>query len=118
MKRTKKIVGLVLLFLLLLLPSTNIFASEAFTIDNYKINMVVNDDNSYTIEETIYVDFGYNQKHGIFRTIPTISSATRNIDGKDVKKTHLIKVKDIDVVGRNYSTERNFDNIVLQIGGQ
>ena len=68
---------LIILFFILLPKET--FAS-GYTIEAYNIDMVVNENNTFDITETIKVNFtGYN-KHGIYRKIPLYNQITR-VDG-------------------------------------
>ena len=114
MKLLKKIF-IFTLTILLITPSF-VFAREAFTIDTYDVNINVKEDNSYEITETINADFGNNKRHGLYRNIPIITSATRNINGKNKKTTQLAKVKDVSVENNKFSESYELDNYVIKIG--
>ena len=114
MKLLKKIF-IFTLTILLITPSF-VFAREAFTIDTYDVNINVKEDNSYEITEIINADFGNNKRHGLYRNIPIITSATRNINGKDKKTTQLAKVKDVSVENHKFSEQYELDNYVIKIG--
>src|ERR1700737_1236471 len=45
-------------------------ADEGWTITSFHANIALSADSRLTISEDIQVDFGSQQKHGIFRTIP------------------------------------------------
>lgn len=66
----KMILGIFLLIFLLsiLMPTQTsaISSSDGYTIDSYNIEMIVNENNSFDITETINVNFTGNGKHGIF----------------------------------------------------
>src|SRR5438067_9936069 len=49
---------------------TTASADEAWTIDNFHADIAIQRDASLQITEQIDVDFGAQQKHGIFRDIP------------------------------------------------
>ena len=59
-----------------------------YTIEDYKIDIIVNEDNTFDVTETITANFNVS-KHGIFRKIPLKNSVTRN-DG--TKSTNRAKV--------------------------
>ncbi|MCE5196185.1 MAG: DUF2207 domain-containing protein [Negativicutes bacterium] len=58
--------------------------AEGFVIDAYRIEMNVQDDNSYRITETIDTRFT-EQLHGIYRTIPSFSNQGYPISLLDIK---------------------------------
>lgn len=84
-----------------------IFTASAFayTTDSFDVNVVVGEDNSYKVTETIKVDFD-TQKHGIFRYIPMKGS-----DGN-----MAMKIDDISVFGWEYVTYTDSGIKVIQIG--
>ncbi|MGI6103610.1 MAG: DUF2207 domain-containing protein [Patescibacteria group bacterium] len=63
-------------------------AAEAFTIERYDTVIRVREDSSIAVQEWIEVDFGGNERHGIFRTLPTkaqmSTGANRSIRVRDV----------------------------------
>src|SRR5258708_13269136 len=52
------------------LSGAAVHADEGWTISSFHSQIVIGTDSSLTIQEDITVDFGAQQKHGIFRTIP------------------------------------------------
>src|SRR5437016_7689072 len=56
--------------LTLLYAATTASADEAWTIDNFHADITIRHDASLQIAEQIDVDFGAQQKHGVFRDIP------------------------------------------------
>ncbi len=112
----KIIIGIFALILLLsmLIPSKTcaISSSGGYTIESYDINMVVNENNTFDITETINVNFtGYN-KHGIFRKIPLRNTVTR-LDG--TKSSNRAKISNISV-NDSYTTSNENGYKVLKIG--
>ena len=85
----------ILIFFVSVLP---VFAS-GYDTNFYGTTVNVAEDNSYDIEEVIRVNFE-EPRHGIFRFIPT----------KGVRLTN------IDVPGRPFTTYKEGDNEVIQIG--
>lgn len=103
-----------ILLLGLLMPNETfaISSSGGYTIESYDINMVVNENNTFDITETISVNFtGYN-KHGIFRKIPLRNTVTR-LDG--TKSSNRAKISNISV-SDPYKTSNESGYKVLKIG--
>lgn len=93
-------------------PSKNYqYSSYDYVIDKYDINIVVNENNTFDITETITAYFNIS-KHGIFRTIPLKNTITR-LDG--TKSTNRTQVTNISV-DNEYTTSRENGNYKLKIG--
>ncbi len=82
----------ILSFLMAVIPNS-VKATEDYVITNYNIDMIVNEDNTFDITETIDVYF-YYPKHGIYRKIPTLNTVNR-LDGTSSK--NRAKISDIKV---------------------
>lgn len=82
-----------------------------YTIENYDINIVVNEDNSFDIEEVITTNFNV-EKHGIYRTIPLKNTVTR-LDG--TTSTNRARVSNVKV-DHNYETSRSGNEYKIKIG--
>lgn len=97
-------------------------AQEAFSIKLYRVSVLVNQDASLEITETIDVHF-HERRHGIFRMIPykyCIASlpvgsekAERQLESKGAAKTII---EDIDVRGWNYDVTNEGDYKKIKIG--
>ena len=87
----------------------NSYYSSGYYISKYDVNMVVNEDNSYDITETINAVFTGSNKHGIIRKIPINNTVIRN-DGTTAK-THA-RITGIQV-NKDYSisTEDGYKSI-------
>ncbi|MDD6224344.1 MAG: DUF2207 domain-containing protein, partial [bacterium] len=95
-----------------LTPSKNYqYSSYDYVIDKYDVNIVVNENNTFDITETITAYFNVS-KHGIFRTIPLKNTITR-LDG--TTSTNRTQVTNISV-DNEYTTSRENGNYKLQIG--
>lgn len=95
-----------------LTPSKNYqYSSYDYVIDKYDINIVVNENNTFDITETITAYFNV-PKHGIIRTIPFKNTITR-LDG--TTSTNRIQVTNVNV-DNEYTTSRENDNYKLKIG--
>lgn len=88
---TKIILFIILVILMVFIPN----CSKAFTtgyydytIEKYDVNMVVNQNNTFDITETITANFNVS-KHGIFRKIPLKNNVIR-LDGTKSKNTAQI----------------------------
>ena len=62
--------SLVIIFLLLI--PTQVFAQENWLINNFASDIHIQEDGWVSVVEKIDVDFGSEQKHGIFRDIPYV----------------------------------------------
>ena len=95
-----------------LTPSKNYqYSSYDYVIDKYDINIIVNENNTFDITETITAYFNVS-KHGIFRTIPLKNTITR-LDG--TTSTNRTQVTNVSV-DNEYTTSRENGNYKLQIG--
>ena len=99
---------------LILTPSKNsLYASRDYVIDKYDINIIVNENNTFDITETITAYFNVS-KHGIFRTIPLKNTIVR-LDG--TTSTNRTQVSNISV-DNEYKKIRQNGNYKLQIGSK
>ena len=95
-----------------LTPSKNYqYSFYDYVIDKYDINIIVNENNTFDITETITAYFNVS-KHGIFRTIPLKNTITR-LDG--TTSTNRIQVTNVSV-DNEYTTSRENGNYKLKIG--
>ena len=82
-----------------------------YVIDEYDINIIVNENNTFDIIETITAYFN-TSKHGIFRTIPLTNNVIR-LDGTTSKnKAQITNLK----VDNEYSTSKENGNYKIKIG--
>ena len=94
-----------------LLPQEALAASN-FIIEDYDIQVIVNEDDTYTITETIDVHFTL-PSHGIYRTIPLKTTLDR--DGQ--KTTYFAKVKDFTMLsGQDWENESESKTFSARIG--
>ena len=99
---------------LILTPSKNsLYASRDYVIDKYDINIIVNENNTFDITETITAYFNVS-KHGIFRTIPLKNTIVR-LDGTTL--TNRTQVSNISV-DNEFKKIRTNGNYKLQIGSK
>ncbi len=95
-----------------LTPSKNYqYSSYDYVIDKYDINIIVNENNTFDITETITAYFNVS-KHGIFRTIPLKNTITR-LDG--TTSTNRTQISNVSV-DNEYTTSRENGNYKLKIG--
>jgi len=107
------------LTLLLFLPTLAL--AEVSTVDNgykenissYGVNATLDDQGNISVAETINYNFGSNEKHGIFRYVPTVYEGRRGD-----KRQSLTNVSITDGAGNTVPSERSFENNseVLKIG--
>ncbi|MBN2852894.1 MAG: DUF2207 domain-containing protein [Clostridia bacterium] len=74
----KKLVVIILSVIVFLSFSQQVFAYNDYYIKNYVVNITVNEDSTYDVQEIIDVFFSVD-RHGIYRTIPTSYSNQRAI---------------------------------------
>lgn len=86
-------------------------ATREYTIDNYDIDIKVNENRTFDITEKIEANFNVN-KHGIFRSIPLHGELKRQ-DGS-VSKYHA-RITDIKV-SEEFTKEYEDGNLKLKIG--
>ena len=93
-------------------PSQNsLYSTYDYVIDNYDVKLIVNENNTFDVTETITAYFNV-PKHGIFRTIPLSNKIVR-LDGST--STNRTQVTDLSV-SEEYTTSRENGNYKIQIG--
>ena len=94
------------------LPSENSsYQYKDYVIDSYNVNITVNENNTFDIEETITAYFNVS-KHGIYRTIPLKNEITR-LNGTTTKnKAKVTNLK----VDKQFSTSKENGNLKIKIG--
>ncbi len=95
-----------------IIPSqNNNYKSYDYVIDKYNIDIVVNENNTFDITETITAYFNV-PKHGIYRTLPFKNSITR-LDGTVSK--NKVQISNLSV-NNKYKTSRENGNYKIKIG--
>ena len=108
-----KHLGFLLLAFLLLSFPTNIYAQENWVIENFDSAITLQTDGKVQIVETIDVDFGSLNKHGIFRDLPYIY---QNSDGS--KLYTEIKVENVtnNSAQTPFETSKSGNFLQIKIG--
>ncbi len=97
----------------LIFATCTVFADEGgYEITNYNIDIDVNENNTYDIEENITVNFT-EARHGIYREIP-ITNNIKRLDGSKTKQRATIS--DISVEGAKFSQYTEGNDVVVKIG--
>ncbi len=78
--RSNTIIFLLTLFLVVFVSALSARAQD-FTINDFNVNIVINKDSSFTVKETLIVEF-HRPKHGIYREIPYIYSDSSGFTAK------------------------------------
>ncbi len=93
-------------------PSLNeLYDVYDYVIDSYNVNIIVNENNTFDITETITANF-YIPKHGIFRKIPLVNTIKR-LDGTTSKnRARLTNLQ----VNEKYTTSKGSNYYQIQIG--
>ena len=95
-------------------PSTlEEYSQLGYVIDNYNVDIVVNENNSFSITEKISVCFN-SPRHGIYRIFPLINEVTRQ-DGS-ISKNHP-RITDVSV-DAPYSTIKEDGEYLIKIGSE
>ncbi len=93
-------------------PSKNWqYRSYDYVIDKYNIDIIVNENNTFDITETITAYFNV-PKHGIYRTLPLKNNITR-LDGTKSKNRAQISNLSVD---NEYTTSRENGQYKIKIG--
>ena len=93
-------------------PSENeVYRSYDYVIDKYAVNIIVNENNTFDITETITAYFN-TSKHGIFRTIPLKNTITR-LDGTTSNNRAQITNVSVD---NEYTVSKENGNYKIKIG--
>ena len=121
MKLMKKIIIILacLFFIMTLFaPLLSIHAAEAFTIEDYHVELTVNEDGLVEVTETMNVHFDY-KRHGVYFDIPTRYKMNWDIDSKDVQKEYYLPVTNLSVLsGQKYEVEEQNSGVRLIIGDE
>lgn len=112
--RNKLLLGLfgLIIAVLLFMPNKAFASSSGYEIEDYNIDITVNEDNTYDIKEEITANF-LTEKHGIFRKIPIHNSVKRQ-DGSSYD--NYARITNIKVVGGKYTTSVENNYKVIKIG--
>lgn len=104
-RRTGWVIGFVFVALL---P----FSVRAESISNFSVSLEVDAKGVVEVVETIEVDFGSDDRHGIFRTIPV----SYERDGFRYRLRLAVRAVQRDGVDEAYTTSRRGDELELKIG--
>jgi len=102
---------IIFIFLLGIFCPNTVLGANGYTIEAYNINMVVNEDNTFDITETIDVDFTMS-KHGIYRKIP-LRNTIKRLDG--TKSSNRAKITNIEA-SESYTTSSEDGYKIIKIG--
>lgn len=106
------------IFSLVVVPLLALANDDAFRIDSWKYEAQVHYDNTWTVKETINVTF-LEERHGIFRYIPTVFREYHPVAGGNAEYDYHIKIDSITVNGYNFETSEKDDeqeNLIIRIG--
>ncbi len=109
-----RVAAILALVLLAAIKPSPAAADEGWVIDQFNAAIGVQSDGSLRIVETILVDFGAQQKHGIFRYIPVVYSY--NQQSNRVYDLTIESVTDKSGQPWEYSTSQVGANEVIKIG--
>ena len=111
----KRLIKLMLILSFSFLPFFNAYAySEDYEIDNYKVEINVNENHSLNVVETIDANF-FKEKHGIKRTLPMHNTYSRKINDEKVEIESDTKISDYSV-NEKYTIEKGYSDFTFKIG--
>ncbi|MBR4830285.1 MAG: DUF2207 domain-containing protein [Bacilli bacterium] len=111
----KKLIFVFISFFLLVFPFSVNATTDGFTITKYDVKIIVNENNTLDVTETITAVFDQYGKHGIKRALPTHSTYRRKVDGREVDIKQKVKYKNISI-NEDYTTETGDGYKTLKIG--
>ena len=88
------------------------YKNKDYLIDAYDINIKVNENNTFDITEKITANFLAENKHGIFRKLPTKNTVERLNGTTSTNRAQITNIK----VDNEYTQSREEGNLVLKIG--
>jgi uncharacterized membrane protein len=94
---------------------------RAIEIETFDVTIFLDPDATFVVTESIAVDFGELEKHGIFRSIPVAYSRSETVAGMAVSTQYTIRLRVVDVrdgsnVALPYSSWRDGPNVLIRIG--
>jgi uncharacterized membrane protein YgcG len=93
------------------ISNDSLYINYEYLIDFYDVNIVVNEDNTFDITETISAYFNY-PKHGIYRTIP-LQNNVKRLDGTISNNRAIISGIEVN---HNFSSYIEDNSKVIKIG--
>lgn len=88
------------------------YSDNDYVIDEYYIEIDVNENNTFDITEKITAYFNI-PKHGIFRKLP-LTNTVKRLDGTTNK--NVVKITDVKVIGDDFDTYKESGDYVIKIG--
>lgn len=110
MKKIQLIIYSSLLWILLFIPTTVFAVSES--IQSFDTEIIAHQDGSFDVKETIKYNFGENNKHGIFRDIPTVSQVDNLYRQSQINILNVSR----DNADDAYTVSQNNNQISVKIG--
>lgn len=110
-KRIKWMILLVVMLATFILPTVAFAQDAGYTITAYDVNIVVNENKTYEVKETITVNFT-QESRGIFRRIPLRFTAKR--PGSENTEVRVL-VSEVQV-NEEFTTSKEGNDLVVRIG--
>ena len=104
----KKLLIVIAIMFCFIIP---VSADSSMYADSVKVDIVVNENNSFDITETININF-LTSHHGILRSLPTVNTVVRE---NGVKTTNFARITGIKV-NEEFETETDGSDLVIKIG--
>lgn len=110
----KKILLLLVALAVLLVPAAGLAADANYVIEDYRREITVHENNTYSVEDTMTVNW-LTPAHGLRVDIPTRAEISRRHNGEVYNDTYQILVSDVFANGQ-YDTEKDGDTFMIKIG--
>jgi hypothetical protein len=115
--RAARIAAALALVALCALPSSPAAAADTgWTIDSFDALIQIQNDGRVLVTETLAVDFGFLEKHGIFRDIPVKYAWTNDAHKVRVYELQVLSVTDAQRRAWKYATSSGGSNVEIPIG--
>ncbi len=117
MGRIKKIVFTILSVFMFFCTTQMTYAEEGFDIDHYDVQIVVQEDGTYHVTETLNVSFR-ERLHGIYIHVPTVyKDITWNVDGKTYVRDYKFPVSNVKVLSnQDKEIDSQENGIAIRLG--
>jgi uncharacterized membrane protein YgcG len=87
-----------------------------WTVNSFDAQIQIQSDGRVSVTETLVVDFGLLERHGIFRDIPVKYVWTKDAHRDRVYELQVLSVTDAQRKAWRYETSRNGANVEIKIG--
>ena len=110
----KKFLLLLVALTVLLIPAAGFAADADYVIEDYRREITVHENNTYSVEDTMTVDW-LTPAHGLRVDIPTRAEISRRHNGEVYNDTYQVVVSGVFADGQ-YDTKKDGDTFIIKLG--